>query len=153
MAFAYNGIGKVNLRKNNADAALQNHKKALAIAEKVTDKMQMLRALKGLANVYLQKKQYSVAFDYYNKAKDLGEEIDANVELKDIYQEMATAYLNTTDYKNALLYKSKYADIKDTLYNSETAKKVGKLQFDFDMYKKEGEIKLLTQEKCSTNRS
>ena len=146
-AFALNGMGKIALRKKEFDLALKHHAKALEIAEKVNDKMQQLRALKGMANVYLQKQNFPLALTYYEKAKALGEEINANVELQDIYQEMAAAYANISDYRNAFFYKTKYADIKDTLYNIETAKKLGNLQFDFDLYKKEGEIKLLTKEK------
>ncbi len=146
-AFAYNGIGKIYLRKKAYDLALQNHAKALGIAEKVSDKLQQLRALKGFANVHYLKQAYPTALDYFTRAKKIGEEINANVELKDLYQEMATTYAVKADYKNAFLYQTKYADIKDTLYNVETARKLGRLQFDFDLLKKEGEIKLLTNEK------
>lgn len=146
-AFPYNGVGKIYVRKKVYDLALQNHQKALAIAEKLGDKQQQLRALNGIANVYFQLKNYPTAFSYYNKAEALGKEINANIDLKDLYKEMADAYSNVNDLKNAYQYKSKYAEIKDTIYSEETAKKLGRLQFDFDLYKKEGEIKLLTKEK------
>jgi adenylate cyclase len=146
-AFAYNGIGKIYLRRNDHNLALKNHEKALAIAEKAGDKISQLQSLKGIANVHLQQADFPTAFAYFTKAKDLGEEIDAKVELKDLYQELSDAYSQVADYRNAFLYRTKYADVKDTIYNLETAKKLGRLQFDFDLYKKEGEIKLLTNEK------
>lgn len=146
-AYAYNGLGKIYLRKKAYNAALQNHAKALEIATKLSDKQDELRALQGTANVYVQMGDYPIAFDYFQKAKALGEETNATVDLKDLYQEMARAYEKVADYKNAYSYKSKYADIKDTIFNDETAKKLGRLQFDFDLYKKEGEIKLLINEK------
>jgi adenylate cyclase len=146
-AFAYIGIGKVYQRKGNFALALNNHRRAMALSEKLDDKMQKMRAMKGIANVYSQQGKYTEALDYYKTAKALGEEVNANVELKDLYLEMATAYSTVNDYKNAFLYKSLYADVKDTLYNVETAKKLGKLQFDFDLNKKQGEINLLTKDK------
>ena len=146
-AFAYNGIGKIYLRKGNYYLALNNHNRALAISEKLDEKMHRIRALRGIANVYVKENNYPVALDYYKQAKSIGEEIHANVELKDLYQEMAAAYSTMSDFPNAFMYKSLYADIKDTLYNVETAKKLGKLQFDFDLYKKQGEINLLTKDK------
>lgn len=146
-AFSYNGIGKILLNKKDFALALENHNKALRIAEQFKDNSQKMRALIGIANLLLAQKNYPEALSYYNKARELGETINANVELKDLYKEMSLAYENIADYPNALIYKTKYADIKDTLFNLETEKKLGRLQFDFDLYKKEGEISLLTKEK------
>lgn len=146
-AYAYNGIGKLYLQKGNHDMALNNHFKALTITEKLDEKLDKMRTLKGIANAYVSKGNYNSAINYFEKAKALGEELKANVELKDLYQDMSLAYAKVSDYANAFAYKAKYADIKDTLYNDETVKRLGKLQFDFDLYKKEGEINLLTKEK------
>lgn len=146
-AFAYNGIGKVYLKEGKRQEALLNHNKALAIAEKMDDKLQIIRSLRGLADVYTSENNTSQALEFYNRARAIGESIQANVELKDIYQLLASSYSKTSNYNKAYLYQTKYADIKDTLYNVETSKKLGKLQFDFDLSKKEGEINLLTKEK------
>lgn len=146
-AFAYNGIGKIYLRKGNYDMALKNHYQALAISGKLNDKLHRMRSFRGIGNVYAQKSYNAVALNFYRKAQSIGEEIRANVELKDVYSDMANAYSKDGDYSNAFLYKTKYADIKDTLYNVETSKKLGKLQFDFDLLKKQGEINLLTKDK------
>lgn len=147
-AYAYNGIGKIYLRKGDYPRALQQHFRALAISEKLDDKLFRMRTLKGIANAYTAQNDYKRAMPYYLQAKDLGKDLKANVELKDLYQDMSVAYTKLGDYPNALLYKTRYADIKDTLYNDETLQKIGRLQFDFDLYKKEGEIKLLTQQKA-----
>jgi adenylate cyclase len=147
-AYAYNGIGKLYLKKGNHAGALQQHFKALAISEKLDDKLFRMRTLKGIANTFTAQNEYKKAMPYYLQAKDLGKDLKANLELKDLYQDMSLAYTRLGDYPKALLYKTYYADIKDTLYNDETLQKIGRLQFDFDLYKKEGEIKLLTQQKA-----
>jgi two-component system NtrC family sensor kinase len=60
---------------------------------------------------------------------------------------MSNAYANLGDYKNAHLSHILYSDYKDTLYGSEFNKKqLLKLQFDFDLQKKEGEITLLKKD-------
>ena len=146
-AFAFNGLGKVFLKEGKPADALINHNKALAIAEKMDDKFQIIRSLRGVADVYAYQNKNVIALGYYNKARQIGETVQANVELKDLYQLLASSYSKTNDYNKAYLYQSKYADIKDTLFNAETSKKLGKLQFDFDLSKKEGEINLLTKEK------
>ena len=146
-SFSYNGIGKVYLSEGNPGEALTNHLRALAIAEKMDDKLQIIRSLRGVGDVYTSQNKTTMALENYNKARAIGEGIQANVELKDIYQLLASSYSKTYDFNKAYLFQSKYADIKDTLYNVETSKKLGKLQFDFDLSKKEGEINLLTKEK------
>ena len=145
-AFAYNGIGKIYRRKKEYVLALQNHNRALSIAEKVNENLHKLRALEGIANVYYNQQLYSSALAFFDKAKTLGEEIKANVDLKDIYWEMSLAYTKVSDYRNALVLKDKYADIKDSLYAVETKKTFDRMEFNFDLDKKQGEINLLTKE-------
>jgi len=51
------------------------------------------------------------------------------------------------DFKSAFDYQRRLTDIKDTLFNTATAKKLQKLQFDNDLEKKQNEIALLTKDK------
>ncbi len=147
-SFAYNGIGKIYLKQGDFTQALNYHNKALSIAEKTNSKPQIVRAFQGVANVYVAQSDYTNALIYYNKATAIAEEIKSPLDLKDIYQGMAVAYAKTADYKKAFKYQTLYADVKDTLYNIETDKKLGKLQFEFDLQKKQGEINLLTKDKA-----
>lgn len=147
-SFAFNGIGKIYLKQGDFIQALSYHNKALAIAKKSDNKHDIVRSFQGIANVYFAENDYADALLYYNKASSLAEDIQATPDLKDLYQEMAVAYSKNLDYKNAYKYRTRYADIKDTLYNIETDKKLGKLQFEFDLQKKQGEINLLTKDKA-----
>jgi adenylate cyclase len=146
-AFSFNGIGKIYLRKNQFKEALSSHEKALQISQKVDDKLQIIRSLRGKGDVYARLKDFSVALQYYKQATTIAEGLKANVELKDLYSSTSLLFSDRGDYQSAYTYQKKYADIKDTLYNVETAKKLGQLQFDFDISTKEAEIKLLTNEK------
>ena len=147
-SYAYNGIGKIYLAQGDFRQALNYHNQALEIAEKSDSKHHMYLSFQGIANVYIAENDYDKALFYYNKASRLAEEIKATRDLKDLYQEMAVAYSKNSDYQNAYKYRSLYADIKDTLYNTETDKKLNKLQFNFDLEKKQGEINLLTKDKA-----
>ena len=145
--FAYNGIGKVYLRQGNTEEALKYHNIAFGIAEKLGGKLHMARSLQGIANVYFSKKDYKSALNYYNKAEIIVEELKSTPNLKDIYQQTALAYEKAGDYKNAFKYQIRLNNIKDTIYKEITEKKLGALQFDFDLQKKQGEINLLTKDK------
>jgi adenylate cyclase len=147
-SYAYNGIGKIFLVKGDYNKALSYHNKALEIAENTDSKHHMYLSFQGIANVYIAKNDYAKALLYFNKASGLAEELKAPRDLKDIYQQMSVAYAKNSDYKNAYKYNSLYADVKDTLYNIDTDKKLNKLQFEFDLQKKEGQISLLTKDKA-----
>jgi class 3 adenylate cyclase len=142
-AFSVNGIGKVYLKEGKFSQALEYHNKAMDIAKKFDDNLQVVRALRGIADVYMKEGNIFLAINYYSQARTIAEEMDdVKVELKDLYQSMATAYSKNKDFSNAYFYKSLYADVKDTLYDIETKKKLNQLQFDFELSKKEGEIVL-----------
>jgi class 3 adenylate cyclase len=145
--FAYNGVGKIYRRTGNTAEALKYHQTALAISEKLDNKLHMVRSLEGIANVYLSINDLRTALSYFGKAETLATELKANHNLKDLYQEMAEAYEKTGDYKNAFAYQTRLNNVKDTLFNELTERKLGALQFEFDLEKKQNEISLLTKDK------
>ncbi len=145
---AYNGIGKLYAREGNFDLAFQNHNTALTLAEKLGVKISIVQSLRGVGELYEKKDDYATAIAYYKRAEGPALELRANNELKDLYRQMSMSYSNSGDFANAFKYQSLFSNIKDTLYNIETDKKLGGLQFDFDMQKKQGEINLLTKDKA-----
>jgi class 3 adenylate cyclase len=146
-SFAYNGIAKLYLRKKNIAKALEYHQKAYNIAEKLSNQLNMVRSLQGIANVYISQKNFKQALSYFKQAKNIAEEMNSKPDLKDIYLDMAIAYENDGDYKNAYKYQAALGKIKDTLYNETAEKKLGALQFEFDLQKKQAQINLLTRDK------
>lgn len=143
---AYNAIGDLYLKEGKYELALENNRKAFELAKKLNVKISKVQSLRGLGNVFSKQGAYEKAIDYYKQAETFALEIHANNELKDLYEQMAITYQKFGDYKNAFAYQAKFTSIKDTLYNIETDKKLGGLQFDFDMQKKQGEINLLTKD-------
>lgn len=150
-SFAYNGIGKVYLKKDDFETALSYHNRALSIAEAAKSKPNMVLSLEGIANVFMVQKNFPEALNYYHRAATIAEEIKDAPDLKDIYLGLATAYSKVGDFKNAFAFHSRYSDVKDTLYNVATDKKLGSLQFEFDLEKKQNEINSLTKDKALTD--
>jgi len=145
-AFAYNGIGKIYLKSGDYEQALRYHRRAYDMAEKLDAKLHMLRSLQGIANVYLSRKNYALALDYFGRAEKLAQELQSYPNLKDLYMEMARTYEQAGDFRNAYVYQSRLDEVKDTLFNEITAKKLGTLQLEFDMEKKQSQINLLTKD-------
>ena len=143
----YNGIAKLYKRDGKYELAIENHNKALAIAEKVNNKTSIQQSLMGLGNVYLEKGEYNTALQYFKKAEIAGLEVHVSHELKDLYQVMAKTYSKMSDYKNAFKYQSLYSGIKNTMFTLDITKKVGTLMFEYDLRNKQTEISLLTKDK------
>jgi class 3 adenylate cyclase/tetratricopeptide (TPR) repeat protein len=145
--FAYNGLGKVYLKKNNVGLALSYHNQALNIAQKMNE-IQIVPSLQGIATVYAAQKDYTNALKYYKQAEEVAAQQKSFPALKDLYSKMAETYANTSDFTNAFKYQRNLDAVKDTLFNEITQKKLGLLQFEFDLDKKQGEINLLTKDKA-----
>jgi class 3 adenylate cyclase/tetratricopeptide (TPR) repeat protein len=144
--FAYNGIGKVYLRKGNSDEALKYHSLALSIAEKTNGKTHIMQSYRGMANVYTEKNDFATALMYFKRSEELAKEIDSKSSLKDIYEYMSEAYYKAGDLKNAYTYHRKFADYKDSVLTESTEKKLGALRLEFDLEKKQSQINLLTKD-------
>jgi class 3 adenylate cyclase/Tfp pilus assembly protein PilF len=143
----YNEIGELRLKQGKYDLALKSHSQALAVAQKFNVTFNIVQAYRGLGNANVKLGDYNAALDYFSKAEASAVEIKANSILVDLYKEIANAYSMLGNYGKAFAYQSKYSDVKDTIYNEETGKKIGLLQMDFDLQKKQGEVDLLTKDK------
>ncbi len=145
-SFANNTLGKIYLNQGKYNQALQAHQNAYSIARKLDSKVDMVQSLQGIGNTYFEKGEYSVALRYLKEAELTAKAINATLELMKVDFAIAASYAKLGDYQNAHLYDIKYSNYKDTLYNTEKDKKIGKLQFEFDLQKKEGQIDLLKKD-------
>ena len=144
--FAYNGIGKVYLRKGKMDEALRYHNIALSIAEKTNGKTHIMQSYRGIANVYTEKRDFPAAYMYFKRSEELAKEIDSKSSLKDIYAYMAAAYYKAGDLPNAYAYQRKFADYKDSVITESTQRKTAALKLGYDLEKKQNEVILLTKD-------
>ena len=146
VAYTLNTMGKVYTKQGDFDLALQYQNEAYQNARNSDNKLEEARALLGLANTYKKKNNSALALAYYTKAQAIAKDIGSNQELKDSYEGLALLYSKMGDYKNAFKNQQLLTAIRDTLYNSETDKRIAGLQLSFDMDKKQAEIDLLTKD-------
>ncbi len=144
--YSLNDIGKVYLQKGDLDSAKKNHEQAYEIAKNIDSKLDMVQALKGLAQAEQLGNNFSRSIEIYKEAELLANEVAAKYELKEIYDGLAKSYSSNKDFKNAFVYQNLYDAVKDSIYNTETDKKLGSLQFDFDISKKQNELDKKQQE-------
>jgi adenylate cyclase len=147
LPYALNIIGRINTRQKNFDKAVQIHTEAYEMAKKLDTKLDQTQSLVALAQAYKASGDIPSAIKAFKQSVEVAIPLNANVEMKDAYQGLSESYSQQADYTNAFKYQNLLLAIKDTIYNINTDKKLGTLQFGFDLEKKEGEISLLNKNK------
>lgn len=143
---ALNYMGRVYTRKKEFNKAFLTHKRAFDYAKNLDTKLDMAQSLIGLAQSHSANSELNLAVNYYKDALDISVPLNFTAENKEIYEGLKNSYSSLNDFKNAFKYQELLLAIKDTIFNVNTDKKLGLLQFNFDLEKKESKIKLLTKD-------
>ncbi len=149
--YSLNDIGSTYTKKGNYNLATQYHEKALSFAKELNLQLDIVQSYLGLGDTYYKKGDYTLALDAYQKAKSTAYSINLKKELKDAYQGLASTYAALKNFSQAFQYQTLYTNIKDTLFNLDIAQKVTKLQTNFEIQKKQGQIDILTRDKALQN--
>ena len=147
LPYSLNYIGRVYTRQKEFDKAIRTHSEAFDLSKKLDTRLDMTQSLVGLAQAYAANGNIVLAIDAYKQSLDYGVPLNAVTEIKDAYQGLSSAYSQKSDFANAFKYQNLLLAIKDTIYNINTDKKLGTLQFTFDLEKKESQINLLNKDK------
>ncbi len=141
-AQALNYLGEMYAEEKDFDKAFRYHRQAIEITERLGAKLELMRSLLSLAKTQSKSDNVAGAIETYRRAQLIGEEVRARQEVKITYESLSKLYAETYEFKEAYKYGALLSSIKDTLYNTAEDKKVQQLQFNFDMNKKEAEIKV-----------
>ena len=147
VCYTLNDIGKLYEKKQNYDSALTYHNRALKIATDLGVQEYIAGSLLGIAQTYYSQGKVTASLSAYKKAEEIAKSLDSKFSLKESYQGLAACYASLKDYNNAFKYQTRLADLKDSIYNKETDQKLARLDFTFQIDKKQSEINLLTKDK------
>ena len=147
LPYTLNYIGRVYTRQMKFDEAIKIHQQAFEISKQVDTKLNETQSLVALAQAYTAKGDNTAAIKAYRQSLDISMPLNAVTEMKDAYLGLSAAYSQNKDFTNAYKYQNLLLAIKDTIYNINTDKKLGTLQFGFEMEKKESQINLLNKDK------
>lgn len=147
LPYADNYIGRVYTHRKEFDKAIQKHMQAYELSKKLDTRLDVAQSLIGLAQAYYAKGDIGLSIDAYKRSIEYSIPLNATAELKDAYQGLAESYKKQKDFANAFRYHELLLAVKDTMYNIDTDKKLGSLEFAFNIEKKESEIKLLNKDK------
>jgi class 3 adenylate cyclase/tetratricopeptide (TPR) repeat protein len=147
LPYTLNYIGRVFTRQKNFEKAIQIHTQAYELSKKLDTKLDQTQSLVALAQAYKASGDIASAIKAFQQSVEVAIPLNAVVEMKDAYQGLSESYSQEKDYTNAFKYQNLLLAVKDSIYNINTDKKLGTLQFGFDLEKKEGEISLLNKNK------
>lgn len=141
LPYTLNYIGRVYTRQKKFDEAVAIHTRAFEISKKLDTKLDQTQSLVALAQAYAAKGDKDAAIKTYKQSLDVGIALNALTEMKDAYQGLTDNYSLLKEFDSAFKYQNLLLSVKDAIYNAETTKRLGRLQFTFDLAKKETQIK------------
>lgn len=141
-------LGEIRAKQNDFAGAYAYHDQAIHLAEKLDAKLELAQSIIGLAETQKRQGKVMPAISSYMRAKEIAESLKARKEQLEIYSGLSELYAYKGDYNKAYSYDTLLASVKDSLYNSDNDTKIQRLQFNFDLGKKEAEIDLLTKDRA-----
>ena len=145
-SYALNSLANAYMAKKDFDKAILYHQQAYDDAKKLDGNLDMATSLRGMGEVYLEQKKYSNSRAALLSAEGYALKVNGVNELKEIYKLLVQVSAGSNYYKSGFVYQQKLMDIKDTIYSIDKDKKLGSLQFEFDIQKQKGQIDLLQKD-------
>lgn len=129
-----------------ADSAGRCYAAALTEIQVSGDPMAAAYCNRGMGQVAMKKGRATEAIGYLLKAYDVMLGAKVTRELFEISKLLSQAYEQNRDYANALKYMHVHLEYRDSIFNEDNLKRVQQLQKDYELNKKEAEIKLLNKD-------
>jgi signal transduction histidine kinase len=140
MGECFNGMEQV-------DSAEHCYRVALGEIQKSGDAMAAAYCNRGMGQVALKKGRTTEAIRYLSQAYDVMLQAKVTRELFEISKLLSQAYEQNKDYASALKYMHIHLEYRDTIFNEDNLKRIQDLQRDYELNRKEAEIKLLSKDK------
>jgi len=146
IASSLNNIGEVNRLQGNFDRALDYQKQSLKIKQELNDSRGIANSLNNIGETYYDQGNYAKAIESSEGSLEIAKEIAAKELIKNAYQNLVNCNAKSGHFNKAYKYNKLYVAIKDTLFNEEKAKEIGKLEARYEMEKKITAEKRLAEE-------
>ncbi len=138
--YVFHDLGVVYHKKGNLDEAIISFEKALHHNEKVEDYEEVVKTLIGLANTYFDDQQYEEAIGYAEKSLALATANDHKNIIQGAYNTLARSYASLNKYEEAYAIQEKQMALRVSIFNSENATQIAKMNSKFEVEKKEQQI-------------
>ncbi|MFH1322099.1 MAG: tetratricopeptide repeat protein [Bacteroidota bacterium] len=147
-AMTCNNIGGLYAELEQYDKALGFINRSNEICQKTNDYYGIAQNLNRLAVIYIKMNMPDSAIKTINREIEIANEHGLKFVLKSAYDMLTSIFEGKNDFERAYNYMMLYSQIKDTLFNEEKSKEIGKLEAKYEMEKKIEEEKRLKEEKA-----
>ena len=149
-----NNIGLVYSGQGDYPKALEYFFKALKLSEELGDKNGIAANLGNIGETYIKQKKYKEAEEYLLKALATSTEIGALDLIKGLHELLSNLYSKTNHYQLAYEHYKLFTAVKDSLFNEDKSKEIGRLemQHEIEMAEMERERKAVEELKIKTQK-
>ena len=140
VAIATVNLGTTYLTMRQYAEAEKYSLKALEVEKQVKSKSNIARAYNVLGKLYLEQNQLHKAKKFLDKGYAEIEGIGDLEQSEQLHKNFSAYYEAVQDYKNALFHFKSYSQVKDSIYNDEKSKEIGRLEAGYE-HEKEQAIK------------
>ena len=129
------------------DTAFAKYTEALQRSEQTHDMNNMAQEQNGIGRVLIKKGKVAEGISHLSFAFHIVQQNGMKEPAFEIATDLSDAYEQLHDYSHALQYHKIAYNYRDSLYNDKNDKRIQQLQFDYELGKKEDQIKLLEKDK------
>ncbi|TAD98129.1 MAG: tetratricopeptide repeat protein [Bacteroidetes bacterium] len=140
-------IAVVYLKTAKFSEAANLFDKVIPILEEHQDTFLLPIAYNGLGKIYENNKDYKKALYYFELALDLNKLHHHQQEVKNTYYNLSVCYFKLGKTDLGLTFLQNYTHLQDSLFSTETTKKIAKLQNTLENKKREAQIELFAKDK------
>lgn len=142
-----NNIGAIYSKKGENEKALLHYNQSLELFKRDDIQEGIGVSLSNIAYIRSKEKQYVESVKMYKEALAIFRRIRSLIYLRDNYLNLSDVYQKMNDTKNALNYNNLYLELNDSIMNSEVLSRIGDLQIQYEIKKKDQEILIANQQK------
>lgn len=157
LAVGLNQAYVVNIIKGNTaecylnlgytDSAYALYKESLALSEQLKDKEGIAVARSGIGQVMIKKGQVGEGVNHLEAALKIMSESGLKEQALATAETLAKTFEQNGDYKSAIRYYKVKEAYRDSLAKEEALRNARRLEFDYELDKKEAQIALLKKDK------
>lgn len=141
-----NAMGEIHFRRAEYDESFRVQQQALKLAIETGSVNLQSDIYIALSNIYLVKNNPGQALYHATRALETGREIDSKRNVADSYFQLSKVHAAARNYPKAYEFQSLYIALNDSLKSSENLSSIEKVKANYELDKKELEIKALNHE-------
>lgn len=100
-----------------------------------------------MADIYIEKKEPAKALAYSLRSLDLAKKYALKTEISESNLKLSKIYESKAEFQKSLKHFKEYTFYNDSIKNIESVKKLGEIQTNFEIYKKQLEVNQLNKER------